>query len=142
MFICQQEFFSRAAKSLEDAMHGLPVGTARKTEKSIEQFVRSGGPDPESAAHAMSANRESFRVTVDLSAKVGPGASTVPPSRMPQVGNMHIGNEAAAPSSYTPPTVISLLHALFCMHHHPFHSHGYNRYNFLHDGVSALVCAP
>ena len=44
MFICQQEFFARAAKSLEGALQGLPTGTARKTEKSIEQFVRSGGP--------------------------------------------------------------------------------------------------
>jgi len=76
MFVCQQELFRRSADCLEPVLAGLDSGIRRKTEKSIEQFIRSGGPDQQSTANAMQNNRNSFQIKAALVE----GASTVPPT--------------------------------------------------------------
>jgi len=73
MMICQLEFHSRATKSLEAALQSV-VGKsagALKTEKAIEQFIRSGGPDPAATAKAMQTNRESFKIAGPMFTSAG-----------------------------------------------------------------------
>jgi len=74
LLVCQHEFLARAAQAVAGTLEELPHGVKQKTEKSIEQLVRSGGPDSSVTVNLI-ANRASFCIQpADL-----PQAAVSPP---------------------------------------------------------------
>jgi hypothetical protein len=61
LVVCQYEFFCRSTTALAQTLDELPGAIRMKTEKSVEQLVRSGGPDS-SLTTSLIANRASFQI--------------------------------------------------------------------------------
>lgn len=61
LIVCQYEFFCRSTAALAQTLEELPGPIRLKTEKSVEQLVRSGGPDSSLTSNLI-ANRASFHI--------------------------------------------------------------------------------